>query len=48
MGLNTSPFTCSDSLKMASTLPRLMLMFLPKYRCTTPGTISFSIAYQSL
>ncbi|MPN19764.1 hypothetical protein SDC9_167136 [bioreactor metagenome] len=29
VGLNTSPFTCSFSVSIASALPRLMLIFLP-------------------
>ena len=29
VGWNTSPFTCSFSVKIASTLPKLMLTFLP-------------------
>ena len=44
VGWNTSPLICSFSLKMASTFPRLMLMFFPTYRWTMPVTTSFSFS----
>ena len=47
VGLNTSPFICSLSVRSASAFPRLILTFFPMYLCTTPVTTSFSLLLYS-